>query len=240
MTPVVLIALAAAGIALLLVMHQRERAMQNRLRLRFFSDCKHLFDDVIETVAEDGYPRLEGRMAGRRVQLGFIPDNMTIRRLPQLWLSVTLLTPMPIQGALGIQARANDNDFFALTPELPQRLDRPALLPPATQVRTTGTGGQAVLDKAATAIANMFLDPRVKEVVVTGKGLRVVWQASEGRRGEHLILRQCSFPLQTIDPSALVQLFDGLDAVALTLAPPPPSPPPPHGRDPRRSHAGKG
>ena len=225
MSPIAFLALIIAGLALLAVMFQRERSVQAAARGRFFADCRVLFDEVKEDQGEDGFPRLEGLISGKRVQVAFVPDTMTLRRLPQLWLSVTLLDPLPLEGALGVLARPTGSEFYALTPNFAERLERPSVFPPAVLVRGSGAGCGPALAKAANAIAALLADPRVKEVVATKKGLRTVWQAAEGRRGDHLILRQGAFGQARIDPAVLVALFDGLEAVAATLRPPAPAAP---------------
>jgi len=220
MPPIAFIALIIAGLALLAVMFQRERAAQTAARSRFFDDCRTLFDEVKDGEGEDGFPRLEGLIAGKRLQVGFIPDTMTLRRLPQLWLSVTLLDPLPLDGAFGVLVRPTGNEFYALTPNFADRLERPSVFPPAVLVRGSGSGASVALAKTANAIGSFLADPRVKEVVATKKGVRVVWQAAEGKRGDHLILRQSAFGGTRIDPAVLVALFDGLETIAAALHPP--------------------
>ena len=225
MSPIAFIALVAAGLFLLVVMVQRERTAQMRARSLFLADCRSLFDQVSESEGADGFPQLEGLIAGKRVQVAFIPDTMTLRRLPQLWLSVTLLDPLPLEGALGVLARPGGSEFYALTPTFADRLERPAIFPPAVLVRGTGPDSAAALAKAGNAIGGLLADPKVKEVVATKKGLRVVWQAAEGKRGEHLILRQGAFASGPIDPAVLVSLFDDLEIIAAALRPPAPGTP---------------
>ena len=174
MSPIAFIALVAAGLMLLVVMIQRERAAQFRARSRFLADCRSLFDQVVESEGADGFPQLEGLIAGKRVQVAFIPDTMTLRRLPQLWLSVTLLDPLPVTGALGVLARPGGTEFYALTPTFAERLERPPVFPAAVLVRGTGPDSAATLAKAGNAIGSLLADPKVKEIVATEKDLRIV------------------------------------------------------------------
>ena len=220
MSPIAFLALILAGLALIVVMFQRERAVQAAARSRFFADCLVLFDEAKEDEGEDGFPRLEGLIAGKRVQVAFIPDSMSLRHLPQLRLAVTLLDPLPLEGALGVLARPTGNEFYALTPNFAERLERPAVFPPAVLVRGSGAGCGPALAKSANAIGALLTDARVREVVATKKGLRVVWQAGQGRRGDALMRRQDALGPARIDPAVLVALFDGLEVVAASLRPP--------------------
>ena len=60
-------------------------------------------------------------------------------------------------------------------------------------MRGAGRNPQALLDRMAPTLGAILADPRIKEIAVTPKGLRLVRQAGEGRRGEHLLLRQAVF-----------------------------------------------
>ena len=64
----------------------------------------------------------------------------------------------------------------------------------------------------------IFADPKVKEVAVTRQGFRLCYQASEGKRGEHLLLRRSVFAEEPIDPARVLAILDqllGLDCGGL-------------------------
>jgi hypothetical protein len=76
---------------------------------------------------------------------------------------------------------------------------------------------QAHLDRAAPVLGKILAEPKVKEVGVTKKGLRIVWQACEGRRGEHLILRQCVFDGARVTRADLARLLSYFDELSLAV-----------------------
>jgi hypothetical protein len=74
-----------------------------------------------------------------------------------------------------------------------------------------------MLDATAPALRRIFADPRMKEVAVTGKGLRSIWQAAEGQRGEHLIFRQCRFEDAGVSPELLAARIADLDLLSAAI-----------------------
>lgn len=161
--------------------------------MRLLDGCNSVLDDFNLTVGGDGFPRLRGRRGARAVQVDLIPDTMTIRRLPQLWLSVTLLDRLPVDGDFAVLVRPSGCDFYSLTENLPHRVAPPAEFPWEVLIRASGARAEALVERLAKPVAALLADPHVKEVGVTAKGLRIVRQAGEGRRGEHLLLRQAVF-----------------------------------------------
>jgi len=217
--PVVPFFVVLLALVMLARLAQREKAAQRGRRGRLLADCLPLFDTAAVTPGGDGFPRLEGTIGRRRIRIEFVPDSMTIRRLPQLWMVLTILDPQPIPTAIGALIRPSDTEFYALTPTLPHRLEAAAPFPPGTSLRASTPEAASVLLQVAEPMARLLADEKVKEVAVTPKGLRAVYQAAEGRRGQHLLLRQCDFGDAMVSPAALVRLHDGLDAVAASLRP---------------------
>jgi hypothetical protein len=62
-------------------------------------------------------------------------------------------------------------------------------------------------------LASFLAEPSVKEITLTARGVRIVRQVAEGRRGEHLLLRQAVFDLSQVERSVFVQTLR--DAAAL-------------------------
>src|ERR1700754_2135699 len=82
---------AIGSIAALYVMARREHEAAMAARARLLDPAAMLFDDPKIKRAADGFPILVGALPDRRqVTVELIPDTMVMRRLPQLWLVVTL------------------------------------------------------------------------------------------------------------------------------------------------------
>jgi hypothetical protein len=209
--------LGIAGLALIAFMAIRDHAKQLASRRSLLGECAGLLERGTINHGGDGFPSLDGRHHGRRVHAECIPDTMTIRRLPQLWLSVSRIEPRPEYPEFAILVRPSGTEFYSLTATYPRRLDLPSGLPAEALVRGSGIAAQAHLDRAAPVLGKILAEPKVKEVGVTKKGLRIVWQACEGRRGEHLILRQCVFDGARVTRADLARLLSYFDELSLAV-----------------------
>ncbi len=169
--------------------------------------------------AEDGLPRLRGFWNAHPIDVRLIPDTMTIRRLPQLWLSVRVEKKLGIAASVGFLARHAGTEFYAQTPEMPDRLDPPAGLPWEVMVRGSGQSASEVLTAISPIVVEVLQDPRIKEITVTPNGVRIIRQAAEGRRGEHLLLRQVTFDNADIPAGDLKDLLNIAQRLIRALAP---------------------
>lgn len=192
-TSVLPLLLAFAMIFVIVVMTRSEHAKLRASRRGLLDQCAHLLTDAVITHGADDFPRLEGRFNGSLVRADLIPDTMTIRRLPQLWLSVAVTSPRPGLKGFAALVRPNGNEFYSLSSHFEDRLDSPSEFPREVLVNGDGAAAQRLLDAVTPTAAAILSDPRVKELAVTAKGVRIVRQAGEGRRGEHLLLRQAVF-----------------------------------------------
>lgn len=189
--------IAFAAVMANLALRDHRRALGARRRL--FNDCLGVLEAEHWSAGGDGFPALEGRAFGHDVKAALIPDTMVMRRLPQLWLSVTMMKPQPHSPSLSLLARHSGNEFYAVTLDLPRRIEPPAGLPLDVLVRGSGPMAEALCHELAPVLAKLLADTRVKEVTLTPKGVRIVRQVAEGQRGEHLLLRQAVFGDVTVE-----------------------------------------
>lgn len=201
------IVIALLGIATVCWMAVRDHRAERAIRRSLLDACQPILDDARLGHGKDGYPYLEGGFRGRKVRADFVPDTMTIRRLPQLWLSLTLFAPKPGRPEFALLVRPSGTEFYSLTGYLDRRLDPIPGLPDEMLLRGSGPGAQALLEREGPLLVSLFHDPRIKEVGVMAKGLRLVWQSAEGRRGEHLLLRQSAFDDAAVRPHDLTRLL---------------------------------
>ena len=133
-----LVALAVGAIGALILgwSWRRERGAARAARAGLLDGCRLLFETAQIAPDGAGFPRLDGTIQGRRLILEFIPDTMTIRRLPQLWLCATLLEALPVTSGFAVLARPSGAEFYSLTERFEVRLDPPAGLPPLEAIRT--------------------------------------------------------------------------------------------------------
>lgn len=185
--------IAAIAVAPLCVMAVRDHRIRLASRRALLDDCARLFDRHALTHGGDGFPKLSGRSGARNVDVRLISDTMTIRRLPQLWLQVTVLERLEGVSGLAVLVRPSGYEFYSLTEGFHRVIESPATLPREIIVRGEGAKSAALFEKLVPALAGILADPRVKEVAVTAQGFRIIRQAAEGRRGDYLLLRQAVF-----------------------------------------------
>ena len=70
--------------------------------------------------------------------------------------------------------------------------------------------------KAVKGQIDAFDDPRMKELVVTPLGVRLVYQAAQAERADYLVLRQARFTQAKVDAALVQSLLDR--AIALVAA----------------------
>ena len=195
-----LIGLAAAAFCL-----RRNRAAA-AWRAGLLDECAALLDAPRSGRDRAGFATLSGRVAGVPVEAGLLPEALVHKRLPQLWLSATLRRPLATGATLDVLRRPTGAEFYAPA-DLPARFAPPPDWPADTLVRGSHDAG-ALLARAAPALAALLADPRVKAVLLTPKGLRLLFQASEGARGAYLILRAQRFPLERVPAQDLRGLLE--------------------------------
>ena len=204
--------IAATGAAAFSYIEVREHRAAIAARRGLLDDCSAALDRSALTHGEAGFPKLAGSHRGRGVQVELLLDTMTIRRLPQLWLSTTLLDRHPGLPGLALLLRHCGTEFYSLTSHFPRRLDTPCELPEGVLIRGDA-GADRLLAALTPVLAEILDDPRVKEIAITERGLRIVRQAAEGKRGEHLLLRQSTFENARVPSADLAGILAQLHAM---------------------------
>lgn len=210
-----LIALGALGLWLGFRL-VRESRLRTQSRAAYFDRVKPLFDGGETRLEPTGFPRMTGRRAGLAFDLQAIPDTLTFRKLPALWVLVTLPEPLPLEATIDLMARPSGNEPFTRFTTLPQSLPTPPGLPQEIAVRTDDAARVPPADLIARH-ADLFTDPRVKELVLSPKGLRIVLLAEEADRGRFLIFREAEMGRMPMSPERLKPLLDRLAAIRQDL-----------------------
>lgn len=210
MSPLIPLAsvLAALGLWLGTRLIAESRA-RTAARANFFQALKSLFDGGETRLQPTGFPRMTGKRGALSYDLQAIPDTLTFRKLPALWVLVTLPEPMPLLATLDLMARPSGNESFSRFFTLPQTLPTPEALPPHVVVRSDDATRIPTIDLIARHAA-LFQDDAVKELVISPKGLRIVLLAEEAERGRYLIFREAELGRSPLDPARLSPILDRL------------------------------
>jgi hypothetical protein len=196
----------------------RDHRAMRASRRGLLDACIPRFERYTLKECGDSFPHLSGRVGNQNVDVRLICDTMTMRRLPQLWLQVTVLQKTKGITGFAVLVRPSNYEFYSLTGDFQHVIEPPPSFPGEAIVRAEGPYAHALFDRMAPTLAAILADPQVKEIAVTRQGVRIIRQAAQGRRGEHLLLRQAVFdqaqvPAETLD-EALAEIRK-LQAVAL-------------------------
>ena len=188
-------------------------------RRGLLDEAASLFPNARISFAPDHFPILVSRLEdGRQVRVELFADTMVTRRLPQLWLRVTL-SEVSERGrpAIGALARPTGAEYYSLVHDLPEWI-----APPETDasllMRGDGRATVGQVERAATMFRSLFSDPSVKEAVISPRGTRVIRQAAQGERAAHMFLRQVRFAVATISVDLVQKAVSEAKALSQALS----------------------
>src|SRR5258705_7585487 len=165
--------LSALAVVVLIRLYRRDASRERVRRAMFFEHCLDLLDSGRVTQEAGGYPVLEGKYRGYAVRLEPILDTIAWRKIPSLWLKVTILTPNPVKGVLDLLIRPRGTEFYSPSDDLDVRVPMPANWPKDAIICTRDRATMPKLDRIAPHI-HLFDDSQMKELVVTASGTRLV------------------------------------------------------------------
>jgi hypothetical protein len=209
---------AAIGLAVHLATKLR-RAAEKRAAAPdlLFAKIKPLIENArYEGEGGVGYPQLVGRYRDLPVRLYPVIDTLAIRKLPSLWLLVTIPEALPVRATFDLMMRPAGPTTFSNFDHLPVTLDSLPDLPNYAVVRTDDP--EHVLPHHVVAPhLDIFGDPHAKELLITPKGLRFVWQVAEADRARYGVFRQAEFGTVELDPYLVSSLLDRLIALRTSI-----------------------
>lgn len=218
-----LVAVLGVGLVALAVLILRGSRARRKARDGYFADCARLFAAPRLAETPGGFPRLNGRYRGHVFDLQAVPDTLTFRKLPALWVLVTLPVPLPLRATLDFMVRSTGIEPFSNYHNLPDQIAAPPGFPEDCRLRTDDP---RALPPRSLLIphAPIFDDARVKELVLSPKGLRITFLAEEANRGRYLIFRDAELGTEPLPARALVAHLDALlalraDILGLEAAP---------------------
>lgn len=208
--------LAGAGLVWLGMQTLHASKRRKRAREHYFMDVQPLFEQVSSRTEPSGFARLSGRIGADTFDLQALPDSLSFRKLPALWVMVTLPVPQPVKATLDIMARPGGLETFSHFNSLRYTLPPLAGLPEGIVIRSDNASEIPPPEQIEPHLG-LFADPRVKELVISPKGLRLVILAEEAERGRYLIFRDSELGLSPLAAERLKPLIDTLLALRDTL-----------------------
>ncbi len=208
--------LTVVAVIVLCGLYARDARRQRRQRAALFSQCLNLFQSYRVTQEGNDFPTLQGRYRGLEVRLEPVLDTLAWRKLPSLWLKATLLAPNAVTGVLDLLVRPQGVEFFSPAAELPHRVPVPENWSQHAILCTDDIARMPQL-QTLEEYAALFGDPRMKELLVTPRGTRLVRQLWQAERAEYLVLRQAKFVNTCAEPQVVESLLEALIGISACL-----------------------
>ena len=187
----------------------RKRAAR---RAAFLDDVQVLFSGGLKALTSDGFPRISGTYGGVVFDVQAVPDTLNIRKLPALWLLVTMPTPLPLRATFDLMMRPRGVEIFSNHAQLPVQMEPDPAFPHDCSIRTDNPPGLPPRDLLMKHTA-LIESERLKELIISPKGLRIVWLAEEASRGRYLIFRDSEMGLSPFPAGEARDLLNYLLAI---------------------------
>lgn len=208
----------SGAIALAVILHLAwlVRVSRNKARMALAADAASIRAAIPDaTDVSDGTAGVAvwaGSWNGERAQVRTIVDTLAIRKLPARWLSVTITEPVAVPGTFDMMMRPGSPTTFSNFDHLEHTLPKVTALPAEAVLRTDRRGVAFPQDVIA-AHAGIFAEGRAKELLITPKGVRIVWLLAQADRARYGVFRQAAFGDTRLDP----ELIEVLLAAASSL-----------------------
>jgi hypothetical protein len=211
----------AAALAYFFWRHiQNRKSAGSNLPAQLFADILPLLENPDLKPGEAiGTWQVTGSYRGKTFQLKAITDTLAVRKLPSLWLMVTLPGPQPIAATIDLMMRPQGPTTFSNFDFLQHTLRTPQGFPEETVIRSDRP--DAIIPQDALRPHLQWLQGnRGKELLLSPKGLRIVLQAAEADRARYGVFREANFGDRAISATLAQKAMDTLLAISDELRQP--------------------
>ncbi len=205
------------ALAALTWVYRRDKGRVDADRKVLFDEAHGLLTDADIERAEGDYPKLCGHYRGHTVTIDAVIDTIAVRKLPSVWLRVTVRSAIRFAGVCDVMARAHNVEFYSPFGDLDHGIALPAGWPDHLTVKSDDPATMPPANLLTPHI-RIFDDPRIKELLVTPKGVRLVRQVAQGSRAEYMVLRQAAFGPVVVPRAQLQSMLDAAVALAEALS----------------------
>ncbi|MGX7871799.1 hypothetical protein ACVDG5_001785 [Mesorhizobium sp. ORM6] len=158
----------------------------------------------------------EGSWNGQRIQLRSIVDTLATRKLPTRWLSVSIIDEVAVPATFDMMMRPGSPTTFSNFDHLDHTLPKAPGFPAEAVLRTDRRGTRFPQNIIADHL-EPFSDGRAKELLITPKGVRIVWLLAEAERARYGVFRQAAFGDAQIDPALIERLLATLSGLRAAI-----------------------
>ena len=183
-------------------LYQQDRAKTMHDKLHMFDECVSLLQAPQLSAKGLDFPKLHGQYVGFDVSLELVADTLAVRKVPPLWLLVTIKGHNEIKGCLDIIVRPQNNEFYSPAWQWAGHLQTPDNWPAHSMIKYQDEPADvAILNKF---VPVLFNDEKTKELLVMPRLLRITYMAKQAERGEYMLMRNSIFDAMPIEKT-LVQ-----------------------------------
>ena len=211
-------ALLAGLIALALVVHLAWLARANGKKAKAAlaieeAGVRSIIADAVDiSDGAAGVFTFAGSWNGQRVQVRTIVDTLATRKLPARWLSVTITEPVSVPATFDMMMRPGSPTTFSNFDHLDHTLPKVPEFPAEAVVRTDRKGARFPQETIAEHL-DVFAEGRAKELLITPKGVRIVWLLAEAERARYGVFRQAAFGDVRLEPALIEKLLISASAL---------------------------
>jgi hypothetical protein len=192
--------------SMLYLLYQHEARKDRAARKDIFNDCHCLLEQFSETPGALGFPVLKGNYLGYQAMLATQVDTLTMRKVPPLWLTVTVVGRQTIGASLALLVRPLNTGLHSPVWDWDNSFPIPSGWPQHAIAKYQGAPPSLeVLDDF---VPKLFRDDKVKQLLITPELVTITYLAKQADRGEYLLMRNAVFdgaPLQREAVATLLQ-----------------------------------
>jgi len=204
------LAVVAVGILVAVQRHHAQRVAAERRAL--LEDAASLFGDATISQHGIGYPTLHATDEGHRLTVQLVVDSLTLRRLPRLWLVVSVFRPTGLPGPVDILRAPEVPAMVSPSDRFRNVHPTPPGWPDDARVATPGPAGPDL--RAFEPAVPVLCEPQTKGILAGPGGVRVVQELARGDLGMWRVVRRVKFDVEAPSRAQVGRLVDAARRIA--------------------------
>lgn len=211
-TTVIGIVLAVVAVGVLIGVQRAHAQRIAAERRALLADALPLFEDATVSQLGIGYPTLNGTDGGHRVAVQLVVDSLTLRRLPRLWLVVSVFRPTGLPGPVDILCEPQVPAMVTPAERFRHVHAAPAGWPDDVRIATPGPAAPG-LEPFGEAVA-VLAEPETKGILAGPGGVRIVQELARGDLGHWRVVRRVKFDVDAVSRARIARLVAAAQQVA--------------------------
>lgn len=194
---------------ILMSMYMLYRRVQRSVmkdRSGLFDECDSILENTSKHYEANGFPYVEGDYDGFRVRFNLVPDTIVMRKIPPLWLMITIHAKQKTKGTIDFLVRPQNTEFYSPGWQWDGQIQTPINWPQNSIAKyKESVVPVGLIDRF---VPKLFDDDKVKQLLVTPHALRITYMVKQAIRGEYLLMRGAIFDTQPIDKNAVKSMLE--------------------------------